>query len=92
METRNVEWRLFWHHPLCQKPRTSKTGMLCASLTPPKAVETKQVRDFIAGAIGGTCGTILNTPFDVVKTRIQSSSFNHQWTLSAMKHIISEEG
>lgn len=32
----------------------------------------KTRNDLIAGAIGGTVGTMLNTPFDVVKSRIQS--------------------
>ncbi len=41
----------------------------------PKA-DTKQgkiINDIIAGTIGGTVGTILNTPMDVVKSRIQNS-------------------
>ena len=28
---------------------------------------------FIGGAIGGTAGTVLTSPFEVVKTRMQSS-------------------
>lgn len=29
------------------------------------------MRNFVAGTIGGTIATLLNTPFDVVKTRVQ---------------------
>lgn len=41
----------------------------------PKAQDKKgqMVNDITAGAIGGTVGTILNTPMDVVKSRIQNS-------------------
>jgi len=51
--------------------------------------------NFIAGAIGGTVGTILNTPFDVVKTRIQNDSGTikkYNWTLPAVKTVAQEEG
>lgn len=53
---------------------------------------------FIAGAFGGTVGTILNTPFDVVKTRIQNNSLGMTtfgrtpWTISALSHVLREEG
>ncbi|RGB30753.1 mitochondrial carrier domain-containing protein [Rhizophagus diaphanus] len=63
----------------------------------PKA-ENKQQQlrnNFIAGAIGGTVGTILNTPFDVVKTRIQNDSGavkKYNWTLPAVKIVAQEEG
>ncbi|KAK9766398.1 hypothetical protein K7432_004537 [Basidiobolus ranarum] len=61
--------------------------------------ETKQgelLRNFTAGAIGGTAGTLLNTPFDVVKTRIQNqapgSVVKYNWTFPALKTIYMEEG
>ncbi|KAI1047500.1 hypothetical protein LB505_012396 [Fusarium chuoi] len=41
----------------------------------PKA-ENKRAQitnDLISGAIGGTIGTVLNTPLDVVKSRIQNT-------------------
>jgi len=63
----------------------------------PKA-ETKQgelLGNFVAGSIGGTVGTILNTPFDVVKTRIQNQPhgiYKYNWTLPALGTIIKEEG
>lgn len=52
---------------------------------------------FIKGAIGGAIGTVLNTPFDVVKTRIQNRSIltldgRVPWTLAAMMTVAREEG
>lgn len=56
----------------------------------------KLFTNFIAGSIGGTFGTILNTPFDVVKTRIQNQQGNatpkYRWTLPALSTIAKEEG
>lgn len=45
--------------------------------------------------MGGTFGTMLNTPFDVVKTRIQGCVGRHPkyaWTLPALVRISREEG
>ncbi|KZF18834.1 mitochondrial 2-oxodicarboxylate carrier [Xylona heveae TC161] len=66
----------------------------------PKA-ETKgqKVRnDLISGAIGGTIGTILNTPMDVVKSRIQNSpkiagqAPKYNWAWPAIGTVMKEEG
>lgn len=64
--------------------------------------------NFIAGAFGGTFGTMLNviyllfnpfnhskTPFDVAKTRIQnqkSTPLKYGWTIPAVALIAKEEG
>lgn len=59
------------------------------------SVENKMARDFVCGAIGGTIGTILNTPFDVVKTRIQGTIGPHprySWAFPALVVIGREEG
>ncbi|CAG8448500.1 6655_t:CDS:2 [Ambispora gerdemannii] len=56
----------------------------------------KELRNnFIAGGIGGTVGTILNTPYDVVKTRVQNDSGiprKYNWALPAIKTVAQEEG
>ncbi|KAJ1981322.1 hypothetical protein H4R33_005272 [Dimargaris cristalligena] len=64
----------------------------------PKA-ETKQGElgtNFIAGTIGGTFGTMLNTPMDVVKTRIQNQSAGvakkYNWAIPSIATIYREEG
>ncbi|CCF59218.1 hypothetical protein KAFR_0G01840 [Kazachstania africana CBS 2517] len=73
----------------------------------PKATNKseKSRNDLIAGFIGGTAGTTLNTPLDVVKSRIQSSTSNvlvtnkagkqvlkYNWALPSLLVIYREEG
>ncbi|KAF9914871.1 hypothetical protein BX616_007406 [Lobosporangium transversale] len=53
------------------------------------------LRNFVAGTIGGIFGTIVNTPFDVVKTRIQNQmkgDTKYGWTFSSIRKIAHEEG
>lgn len=66
----------------------------------PKA-ETKKAQilnDLTSGAIGGTVGTILNTPMDVVKSRIQNSPKiagtvpKYNWAWPALGTVMKEEG
>ncbi|KAK7035662.1 ODC2-mitochondrial 2-oxodicarboxylate carrier [Favolaschia claudopus] len=66
----------------------------------PKA-ETPQAtlfNNFVSGSIGGLAGTILNTPIDVVKSRIQSVNKvpgvtpKYNWTYPALVTIFREEG
>lgn len=66
----------------------------------PKA-ETKQgqmTNDIIAGSVGGTVGTILNTPMDVVKSRIQNTvkvagqTPKYNWAWPGVATIAKEEG
>lgn len=61
-----------------------------------KTKEGNLLKNFIAGAIGGTVGTILNTPYDVVKTRVQNQLPNavkvYNWTWPAIFKIFREEG
>ncbi|KAK2801124.1 hypothetical protein FQN50_007851 [Emmonsiellopsis sp. PD_5] len=67
--------------------------------TPEPGNKTEQMRnDLIAGSIGGTAGTILNTPMDVVKSRIQNSPKvagsvpKYNWAWPALGTIMKEEG
>lgn len=53
--------------------------------------------DLIAGSIGGTVGSLLNTPFDVVKSRVQNTKSNlgvkkYNWSLPSILIIYKEEG
>ncbi|KAJ7468796.1 mitochondrial carrier domain-containing protein [Mycena latifolia] len=66
----------------------------------PKA-ETPQatlLNNFISGSVGGFAGTLLNTPFDVVKSRIQGAAKvpgvapKYNWTYPALATIFREEG
>ncbi|GAT29254.1 mitochondrial 2-oxodicarboxylate carrier protein [Aspergillus luchuensis] len=61
--------------------------------------KSQQTRnDLIAGTIGGTAGTILNTPMDVVKSRIQNTSKvpgqvpKYNWAWPAVGTVMKEEG
>ncbi|KAL1405012.1 hypothetical protein Q8F55_008635 [Vanrija albida] len=59
----------------------------------PKA-ETKQaemVNNLAAGTVGGFVGTVMNTPFDVVKSRLQLHATG-EWTYPALIRIAREEG
>ena len=66
----------------------------------PKAETNNQqmLNDVLAGACGGTVGTILNTPFDVVKSRIQNSPKvagsvrKYNWALGSLATVMKEEG
>ncbi|GAW26241.1 putative mitochondrial 2-oxodicarboxylate carrier [Rosellinia necatrix] len=66
----------------------------------PKA-ETKRGQvsnDIVAGTVGGTVGTILNTPMDVVKSRIQNTpkvpgqTPKYNWAWPACGTVMKEEG
>lgn len=54
--------------------------------------------DLISGSIGGTVGTMMNTPFDVVKSRIQNTTRvpgvipKYNWTIPSVVTVFSEEG
>lgn len=55
------------------------------------------ISNFIAGTIGGVFGTILNCPFDLVKTRIQSQLPSSQspslnWAFPSLVKIAKSEG
>jgi len=56
------------------------------------------LNNFISGTIGGLVGTALNTPFDVVKSRIQGTSKiagvvpKYNWTFPSLFIIAHEEG
>lgn len=65
------------------------------------AAETKSGKtfnDIIAGTVGGTVGTILNTPMDVVKSRIQNTPRipgqvpKYNWAWPGVFTVAREEG
>lgn len=65
---------------------------------PPGDKRQAMVNDLIAGAVGGTVGTILNTPMDVVKSRIQNTTKipgvapKYNWAWPALGTVVKEEG
>ncbi|KAI9719863.1 MAG: hypothetical protein M1828_006084 [Chrysothrix sp. TS-e1954] len=66
----------------------------------PKAESKRQQvgNDLLSGAVGGTMGTMLNTPMDVVKSRIQNSPKvagsvpKYNWAWPALGTVMREEG
>ncbi|KFY84050.1 hypothetical protein V500_09675 [Pseudogymnoascus sp. VKM F-4518 (FW-2643)] len=66
----------------------------------PKADNKNQqmMYDMLSGATGGTFGTILNTPMDVVKSRIQNTTKvagqvqKYNWAWPALSTVFKEEG
>jgi len=68
-------------------------------LLPKANSKSQQVRnDLVGGAVGGTVGTMLNTPFDVIKSRIQNSPKvagsvpKYNWAWPALGTVFREEG
>lgn len=59
---------------------------------------TQMGYDLLSGAIGGTVGTIVNTPMDVVKSRIQNSTKvagtipKYNWAWPSVGLVMKEEG
>lgn len=69
------------------------------ALLPEAKDQSQKVRnDLVAGATGGTFGTVLNTPMDVVKSRIQNSPKiagsipKYNWAWPAVGTVMKEEG
>jgi solute carrier family 25 2-oxodicarboxylate transporter 21 len=69
------------------------------ALLPASTDKKSQIgNDLVSGAIGGTVGTILNTPMDVAKSRIQNSPRikgslpKYNWAWPALNTIMKEEG
>uniref|UniRef100_A0A6B2LBQ3 Uncharacterized protein n=1 Tax=Arcella intermedia TaxID=1963864 RepID=A0A6B2LBQ3_9EUKA len=68
------------------------------ALPPGDTPQGALLNNILAGTIGGTVGTILNTPFDVAKTRIQNHISSaglrpkYVWALPSAKLIFQEEG
>lgn len=58
----------------------------------PKTSTEKTLSDLTSGAIGGTFGTLVNTPIDVVKSRIQAGSSKYVWTFPSVVTVAREEG
>lgn len=81
-----------WRHVSWNAGYFGLIHQLRSLLPRPKNSTEKTLIDLSCGTIGGTFGTMLNTPFDVVKSRIQAGSTKYKWTLPSIATVAREEG
>ncbi|KAF8630084.1 hypothetical protein AX17_005482 [Amanita inopinata Kibby_2008] len=88
----------FWRHVYWNGGYFGSIFQIRAMLPPAETQQAQLMNNFISGAIGGFVGTAINTPFDVVKSRIQGTSKipgvmpKYNWTYPALVTIAREEG
>lgn len=84
-----------WRHALWNGGYFGVIGTIRQFLPEAKGDTEKLINNFVAGALGGAFGTLINTPIDVVKTRVQSQVGPHpkyNFTIPAVFTIAREEG
>jgi solute carrier family 25 2-oxodicarboxylate transporter 21 len=87
-----------WRHVVWNAGYFGSVFQIRALMPPAESKGQKTRNDLIAGSVGGSIGTLLNTPLDVVKTRIQSTSrlegttAKYNWAWPALRTIYIEEG
>ncbi|KAJ3368039.1 hypothetical protein GGF31_006872 [Allomyces arbusculus] len=87
-----------WRHATWNGGYFSVINVIDGALPEQDTYWGKLGNKFISGTFGGTVGTMVNTPFDVVKTRIQNQPTGpgivpkYNWTLPALSTIAREEG
>ncbi|PNS19936.1 hypothetical protein CAC42_7903 [Sphaceloma murrayae] len=86
-----------WRHVLWNAGYFGCIFQVRALMPAAKDKKSQVLNDLTSGAIGGTVGTILNTPMDVVKSRIQNSQKGagvrkYNWAVPALGTVYKEEG
>lgn len=87
-----------WRHAVWNSGYFGLIYTLQGMMPKAQSKTAKTMYDFTAGTIAGTFGTMLNTPFDVIKSRIQNQGAvvgqipKYNWTLPALGIIAREEG
>ncbi|GAW04821.1 mitochondrial carrier [Lentinula edodes] len=88
----------FWRHIWWNGGYFGCIFQVRAMLPEAKTQQGTLFNNFISGAVGGFVGTMINTPFDVVKSRIQSApripgvAPKYDWTYPSLAIIAREEG
>jgi len=88
----------FWRHVWWNGGYFGSIYQVKSLLPKPKDKGQEMMNNLLSGTVGGCVGTILNTPFDVVKSRIQGASKapgvvpKYNWTYPALVTIFKEEG
>lgn len=89
-----------WRHVLWNGGYFGTIFQIRAQIPPPEPGNKSQKtrNDLIAGTVGGIAGTVVNTPMDVVKSRIQNSPKvpgtvpKYNWAWPAVGTVMREEG
>jgi len=88
----------FWRHVWWNGGYFGVIFQIRAILPKAESQRSQLLNNFISGSLGGFAGTVLNTPFDVVKSRIQGATKvpgvapKYNWTYPALVTIFREEG
>ncbi|KAI5800103.1 mitochondrial carrier domain-containing protein [Geopyxis carbonaria] len=87
-----------WRHVMWNSGYFGVIHQIKAVMPKTDVKQQQMINDLIAGSLGGTFGTLLNTPFDVVKSRIQNTQKvpgvvpKYNWTLPSVALVAKEEG
>ncbi|KAF1984706.1 mitochondrial carrier [Aulographum hederae CBS 113979] len=87
-----------WRHILWNAGYFGCIFQVRSLLPTAKDKQSQVLNDLFSGAIGGTVGTILNTPMDVIKSRIQNSPKiagsvrKYNWAWPSLGLVMKEEG
>lgn len=81
-----------WRHIMWNGGYFGIIHQLKSVMPKPRNSTEKTLLDLTCGTLGGTFGTVLNTPFDVVKSRIQAGSSKYRWTWPSLLTVSKEEG
>ncbi|OAL29263.1 hypothetical protein AYO22_02157 [Fonsecaea multimorphosa] len=89
-----------WRHVVWNAGYFGSIFKVKAALPTPTNDFEQTLTSFVAGSIGGSLGTVLNTPLDVVKTRIQAATrakgaattSKYNWAFPALVTVAREEG
>jgi len=88
----------FWRHVMWNGGYFGSIFQIKSLLPKSKTKSGELWNNFISGSIGGCVGTILNTPFDVIKSRVQNSpkiagqTPKYNWTFPSLALVAREEG
>lgn len=88
----------FWRHVWWNGGYFGCIHQVRSIMSPAETQQGELFNNFVSGSVGGFVGTALNTPFDVVKSRIQGASKvpgvvpKYNWTYPALVTIMREEG
>jgi len=88
----------FWRHVWWNGGFFGSIYQIRALLPKRETQQGQMLNNLISGSVGGFVGTVINTPFDVVKSRIQGAKSapgvvpKYNWTYPALVTVAREEG